>query len=285
MSACANCGEGLHGEFCAHCGQRVRDLRRPLRELAGEALDDLLHLDARAFRTIGPLLLKPGEVMRAYRAGHRMAFVPPLRAYLVAALVFFGLFSLFPAENPDVVIVTTGSPEAAALERARAEGEGPNLSFEFPAESRIFDDAYQKALERAKANPGDFLRAVGANVPRTFFVLLPAFALVLELFYRKQGYYVEHLVFSLYFHAFVFSALAVRFVFGNLDDWMPAALRYGIAVAMWLWMIVYLPLALRRVYGGSWPRTLLKWVGLGVVYLPIMALSMVIMMFISLARF
>jgi hypothetical protein len=25
------------------------------------------------------------------------------------------------------------------------------------------------------------------------------------------------------------------------------------------WLTLYLPLALRRVYGGTWPRTLLRW--------------------------
>jgi len=39
---------------------------------------------------------------------------------------------------------------------------------------------------------------------RAFFVFLPLFALFLELLYRKQGYLVDHLIFSLYYHAFVF---------------------------------------------------------------------------------
>lgn len=283
MSACANCGEGLHGEFCAHCGQRDRDLQRPFRALAGEALDDLLHLDARALRTIAPLLLKPGEVTRAYRAGHRVAFVPPLRAYLVAALVFFSLFTVFEDAAP-VEVFTRGTPEAAAAKNRGGAGGG-RVTFEVPARSAVFDEAYQRAVARAKANPQAFGGAVFGNVPRTFFVLLPIFALLLELFYRTRGYYIEHLVFSLHYHTFAFAMFAVMFAVNRVDNALPRFAQVAIGTVLFGWLLAYLPIALRRVYGGSWPETLLKWMGLGLLYLPVMVFSMVIMMFISLARF
>jgi hypothetical protein len=188
---CANCGEALRGEYCSTCGQRNRDLHRPIGTFLAQVTEDLFNLDTRFIRTIRPLLLRPGEVMRAYRAGHRVTFVPPLRSYLIAALIFFGTFTFF-ANEPNVVVVTRGSPEAAALAAAKdRDEERVGVSFELPARSPVFASAYNTAIARAKTEPQAFARAVLGNIPRTFFVLLPLFALLLELFYRTQGFYVE----------------------------------------------------------------------------------------------
>jgi hypothetical protein len=282
---CANCDSELHGEFCSRCGQHTRDLHRPVGVLLSQVSEDLLSLDTRFFRTIPPLLLKPGEVTRRYRAGHRVGFVPPLRTYLIAALVFFGVFTFF-AEEPTVTVVTTGSPEAEALNAARKKGEsGAGVAFELPAHSRVFGRPYNVAIARAKADPQAFGRAFYGNIPRTIFVLLPVFALLLELFYRTSGYYVEHLVFSLYYHAFVFSWFTLIMLVDEGNDWLPASLRLASGLVMTTWLFAYLPLALRRVYGGTWPKTLLKVFGLGILYMIVLLAAMIAAMFVALARF
>lgn len=61
-SRCANCGVMLVGPWCAACGQRVRDLDRPFRVLAGEFVENVLSFDGRAVRTLGQILLRPGEL-------------------------------------------------------------------------------------------------------------------------------------------------------------------------------------------------------------------------------
>jgi hypothetical protein len=39
-----------------------------------------------------------------------------------------------------------------------------------------------------------------------------------------------------------------------------------LGVLLWIGLLAYLPIALRRVYGGSWLMTLLKLFSLGVLY-------------------
>ena len=85
---CANCGARLDGAYCSQCGQEAVDLHRPFRKLLSEVIDDALSLDTRLARTIRPLLFRPGVVTRDYLAGRRVAHVPPLRTYLISALVF-----------------------------------------------------------------------------------------------------------------------------------------------------------------------------------------------------
>ena len=53
-----------------------------------------------------------------------------------------------------------------------------------------------------------------------------------------------------------------------------------------IWLFAYLPLARRRVYGGSWLKTLLKVTGLGVLYFAVFVLiGLPIMVFGALATF
>ncbi len=274
---CANCGELLRGDYCSRCGQHARDLHRPVGALLSDVVGDLFSLDTRALRTLRPLLFTPGAVTREYLAGRRVAHVPPLRTYLIAALVFFSLFTLFPT-RADVSVVIRGSAEAEA---ARGAG-GNRVSFELPERMPIGDAQYQKMSARARANPEAFATAVFRNVPRAFFFLLPMFALLLELFYRKQGYYVDHLVFALYYHAFVFLVFALVFLVGRSGVWLPGLVTLPVRLGLTLWLFAYLPLALRRVYGGSRSMTAVKVMGLGVLYLAVFFVAMLAMMTVAL---
>ena len=166
--SCANCAEPLTGDFCSHCGQQAIDLHRPFSDLFSDV-------------------------------GRRMSHVPPLKAYLIAALIFFSLFTIFPSEAPVRVFV-----QGSAEERAAKNERGSRTFFSLPPSVSSDNDWYQGAVARAMRQPEAFAHAVYSNVPRAFFFLLPLFALFLELLYRKQGYLIDHLVVSLYYHVFVF---------------------------------------------------------------------------------
>ena len=262
---CANCGLTLTDRFCAHCGQAARDLRRPLLSLVKEAVEDVVGLDTRLARTLRPLIFKPGHVTREYLSGRRVSLMPPLRSYLIAALVYFSLFTLLPTRTPPVYVYTSDSPEAAQLRGKSARGN--RVTIELPKHVWFGDRRFQEVSERARANPDEFALAAYRNVPRAFFLFVPIFALMLEVFYRKQGYYVEHLVFSLYYHAFVFLDFALLFLLGRASAWLPEMVVRPLWWGLALWLVAYLPLALRATYGGSWLKTALKVIGLGILYL------------------
>jgi hypothetical protein len=83
------------------------------------------------------------------------------------------------------------------------------------------------------------LVALLGNLPRAFFVLLPVVALLLKLFYWRQGYYLDHLIFALYHHAFSFVALTFLVILGRpwVPDWLSTPL------VLILWLFVSLPIA------------------------------------------
>ena len=93
--------------------------------------------------------------------------------------------------------------------------------------------------------------------------------MLLKLLYRREGYFVDHLVFSLYYHAFVFLVLSALFLVSRTDAWLPGSLRALASAGLLVWLVAYLSIALRRVYGGSRWKTFFKLAGLGVIYLAI----------------
>jgi hypothetical protein len=109
-------------------------------------------------------------------------------------------------------------------------------------------------------------------LPQTMFLLLPAFALLLKIFYCfSRRYYMEHLLFALHNHAFVYAMIALgsllEWVNGVLSGWGTGPLWYEIASGVeWLWLFVYLFLAQKRVYGQGWILTSIKFVLLGILY-------------------
>ncbi|MGD9021722.1 MAG: DUF3667 domain-containing protein, partial [Lysobacterales bacterium] len=94
---------------------------------------------------------------------------------------------------------------------------------------------------------------------RAMFLLMPVFALVMKVFYRR-AYYLEHLVFTLY----LFSAMFI--VFGLMLPIEAAADRYLavmlVQLALLAYALAYLIVALRVTYRESWLKTSLKSVAL-----------------------
>lgn len=259
--SCANCAEPLAGEFCSRCGQQAIDLHRPFSDLFSDVVGDILNLDTRLVRTLRPLLLKPGAVAKDYIAGRRASHVPPLKSYLIAALIFFGLFTIFPSRAP-VSVVTMGSAEEKAV---KGRG-GSRTSISLPDHVAFRDEWYQGAKARAMQQPEELAHKIYENVPRAFFVFLPVFAIFLELLYRKQGYLMDHLVFSLYYHAFVFLNFSLIFLTRLGGRYLPGPASAVLGLVLFVWLVSYLPVALRRVYGGSRWLTGVKLIVLGVLY-------------------
>jgi hypothetical protein len=94
-------------------------------------------------------------------------------------------------------------------------------------------------------------------------------ALVLKVLYPlSKRFYVEHLLFVVHYHAFVFLALTVDVLLGRLGS-LFRLLETPIDIisfAVSLYVPVYLYKALRRVYGQGRFFTILKFLVLSVAY-------------------
>ncbi len=124
--------------------------------------------------------------------------------------------------------------------------------------------------EMKKDNGRQFLQNLYDNVPIALIVLLPIMAFVLKALYPlSRRYYVEHLLFFVHFHAFMFLILTLQFLIGRLNTALPTPEAAGILliIAASFYVPVYLFVAMRRVYGQGRLLTTAKYVILTVSYL------------------
>lgn len=109
LIVCGNCGTELLGETCYQCGQPTKGLVRQFSSIMGDFLDTVLNIDTRVFRTLGPLIVKPGFLTQEYFSGRRIRYVSPVRLFFFLAVLTFLLaqFSLpddIGAANSDNVV-------------------------------------------------------------------------------------------------------------------------------------------------------------------------------------
>jgi len=86
---CPNCQATLSGPYCSSCGQRQIDLDQPFRELADEAMESFLSFDVRIFRTLGPLVARPGWLTVEFLAGRRARYIHPFKLYFAFSVMLF----------------------------------------------------------------------------------------------------------------------------------------------------------------------------------------------------
>jgi hypothetical protein len=327
MPECLNCGAHLRGQYCGNCGQRARSRLISLWELIRDAFGDLFELDSRLWRTLVPLMIRPGQLTHDYLQGRRARYMPPFRMYLVLSLVFFlvaffdpretfGIFydpqTLEEASDEErreaaeiaeevrrdlaedgIIIGAPQDPEETGDDpgdglKIRINGEGgaeaecqvDDFSISGPEwlKRRLTPERLVHVCEQIKKDRGrQFLQNLYDNVPIALIVLLPIMAFVLQVLYPlSRRYYVEHLLFFVHFHAFMFLILALQILISRLNAALPTPDAIGvlIIVAASFYVPVYLFVAMRRVYGQGRLLTTAKYIVLTVSYLAGFTLTM-----------
>lgn len=113
-SRCDNCETPLVGAYCHICGQHAHNPLRSFRHAVEDVFESFWHLDGRIFRTLRDLLV-PGRVAKNYLDGRRVAYVPPLRLFVILSLLTFFIGKLtihvdpipMHAANPDGTLQTS----------------------------------------------------------------------------------------------------------------------------------------------------------------------------------
>ncbi len=348
VRTCSNCHAPLSGQYCAVCGQRDRSRMISVWELVADFAGEFFDFDSRFWRTLFPLMFRPGRLTAEYLRGRRVHYTPPLRLYVISSVLFFLLATLGGVEgdlnfdgetdapatqsgeppatppasleseipNPDEIAgATEGEPEgtardtgdlppeaAQAIEEARrvarearatahdeahADAEaktqhegfmvGPekcnlgdfetgNTFFDGPVRARL-----QTACQHIVADKGkNFVRQLVQNIPKMLFFFLPVIAFAMKpLYLRSRRYYVEHLLFFVHVHSFIFAALTLTLVVSALKTVYPGlGVLKGLTIAaVSIYIPYYLFRALRVVYGQGRLVTLLKYIFLFVTYI------------------
>jgi hypothetical protein len=244
-TTCHNCGAALHGPWCAVCGQKDQALDPSFHDLVHEVTHESLHLDGKIFGTLRALL-RPGQLTLDFLAGRRARYIGPLRLYLTCSVLYFVVAALFP-QPPEASDPKGWRAVQVGLVRIDG-GAGPEELERDAAKATGVEKMWLTHLARAQRNPERLQHAAESAVPKAMFVLVPGFALILQLVYRRRRMrFPRHLYFALHLHAFAFLALLLPLLLRFAEDSLAPGL-VGLIVTLLLGRYLYV--ALRRVYGG-----------------------------------
>jgi len=157
--------------------------------------------------------------------------------------------------------------QAVADKKSDAPKDNVNLDLGDNPQNKKLSKLITDSLNRAKANPEEFKHATLERASHAMFFMLPFFALLLRVLYRKTGlHYPACLYFSIHFHAFFFLLLSLSFA-------LTIATLGWLQIPAWIFWLIglgYLFLALRRVFGGEAKPTVWNICKLMVAYLPML---------------
>ena len=241
---CRNCRAPANSHFCPECGQETKLHVPSLGEFVHELVGHYVAIEGKLWRTVKTLLFKPGELTLDYLAGRRASYIQPLRLYLTFSLLFFGLLqitnvSLFEAQ-----------PDHAGIHATVAQSNVPD--FALPALGGI-GTRMNTNIRHLAALPMEEQTAILSHrllhySPYAMFLLLPLFALYLKILYwGTKRYYGEYVLFALHVQSFAFALFSLLL----LAPW------FWLRLLLSIWLLLYLPVALKRVF--CYPRGATVW--------------------------
>lgn len=283
---CLNCGQLLaeKDNYCPQCGQQNKDKRVAVKTLINDFLGDYFNFDSKLFRSIIPLLFKPGLLTKEFNEGKRVKYIPPLRMYFFISFVYFLTLSLTSEDSNKKQTKTTYHLGDTTKFSSSELSDDSSTTIQISTGTIKLNKKYQKLLkEIVQKNQSEdvlldslniekntFTRLLAAqliklvnkkgegfkdfllsNISIMMFLLLPGFAFILSaIYYRHKMFYVEHLIFAFNFHSFVFLLLTLSVLISFL---ISSALKIVIALSC-----LYLFFALKNVYRQKFRKTLFK---------------------------
>jgi hypothetical protein len=283
---CLNCGMPLHGEsFCPNCGQKNDSRKYSAWELITEGMSGFFSFDSKVFRSLRPMLTRPGAIVLSYCSGKRSAYVHPARMYLSASIIYFLLQSLLSGSavriEPVEINLEFEKGKADMVILFEPDSLSDNDYNRIAYYIRFYNQlSWEEVVEKSRIKPSfwkrfyfekskkmvnmqwkSFMSYVKSKLPIILFLIIPVLALFLKLFYLRKGiYYSDHLIFAFYTQ----SALFLWLAFGALLD---ATLGTKMENVFFLVYFFYLYFSFRKVYRQGHFISLLKLCTISLLYL------------------
>ena len=260
---CTNCAALLVGPWCSQCGQPQSSSDPTWHDLVHDTIHEFLHLDGKIFATARRLFLEPGELTAEHIRGRRVRYIGALRLYLTTSLIFFGLSAVIPNPNPDA-----NPPVAQGSSGPQSDAPEENQTKATASSGTGMRGRVAEGIRRAREHEEEINETLSHTFQRMLFAMVPVFALLLKLVYRnRRRHYPQFLYFALHFHAAVFGFLAVTVPLQALTHEGPEKVAQA---AVLVGSFVYLVAALKRVFGGTMRRTVLRASAVTAAYLALL---------------
>jgi len=288
FESCPNCGHGNIEQFCAKCGQNNKDFNKPIKEVAKDFFDTF-NFDKRIINTLVPFFFKPGFLTKEYFRGHRKRYVSPMRLYLFISFLFFMLMSIDSSDDGKLMSESTKTTDSLKLGIIQVDTlkniKKAYVSVDFGNQSDTTHNSFERTLKDvfskeklSKISKTEFKGKYQQYFSYLMFFLMPFFALLLKMLYiRRKKYYAHHLIFSINLHSFAFGLFSLLIVI----DYILGDQISEYFLNMLFVLPVYMIVGMRRFYNQSYFKTILKAFLLSLFYSIIVAVSLFIILIIT----
>lgn len=258
---CRNCGYDLgvivDAKYCPACGQETSTQPPTFREFIQHFFGNYVAVKGSFLQTLWRLLSRPGALTKDYLEGRKRAYMLPLRLYLTISVISFLVFGILAGQGMQGVVKNETKIDPAAFESGNVIAFGDNNKITFDKGKIQCHNVPDWICTRAKQKFGsaEAFKHLIETLPErmirywayAMFVLVPLFAAFLKLVYvRRRMTYGSHIVFALHLHTFWLLAIV-------------ASLAHQAVLAIMSFAIpLYAIVAMQRVYGGGWFKTIVK---------------------------
>ena len=128
-----------------------------------------------------------------------------------------------------------------------------------------------------------FLETLRSNIPAMMLCCIPLFAFILKLLYIRKGrFYVEHLVYALHIHTFLYVSVIITSLAVMAANRTVPVLSGWITAIMTTAIVVLIFMSIRRVYRQGWFMTFVKFCFGGLIYCIVLVFAVAATAFVTL---
>jgi hypothetical protein len=256
---CLNCGAEVTGKFCPNCGQENLETKENFFHLAGHFISDYFHYDSKFFRSLVPLFTKPGFLTREYWDGKRVHYIHPLRLFFFITILFIIVttyaYNRFGTEIKSRMIENDKALIQLDTNRFASMKASDKILFKGDSVTVQTLREQLKGNERRIGKVMIGIDHVFVNLKYVMFALLPLYALVFKILYRKQKlYYVDHLVYAMHLQCFSYVVLGLLFMLPLVVTTSIVTVRQ---IAFFI-ILIYVMISVHNLYHQKLWKTVVK---------------------------
>jgi len=220
-------------------------------------------------------MITPGFLSNEFVNGRRVRYISPVQLFVFMSLVYFffltitSLREFSPVETDRKALSDDLKADIVLIDDLDSTGNKESVNSRAELDSILGGTDDNSALIRFIRKASEYndldtqtkYEKFSKYLSYLVFLILPLFALFTYwLFHRSGRGYIESLLFSLHFHAFIFLTGIIFLIFDRL---IPNPVD---TVLQWFFVLLYLFVGLKRFFNYSWWSTLIRYTGLGLIY-------------------